>query len=431
MMGAATAGAFLVGVMTGQPVTQTRVLPRPTPEQAAWHDHEVSMFIHFAPNTWQDLEYDDLSTPLDQIDPSGLDTEQWVDVAEAMGAEHIIFVAKHVGGFCWWQTDTTEYSVGHAAWRGGTGDVMRDLAESCRRRGMGLGVYLSPADRSQGVGVGGRADDPGAQAAYESLFREQLTELLTRYGDIMEVWFDGSLVFDVGDILDTHAPHAIVFQGPRASIRWVGNEDGVAPYPCWNGARFDPKTWGTLTAADGDPGGLRWLPSECDARMRNTWFWRTDNAHTLKSVEQLMDMYHQSVGHGAVLLLNHTPDPSGRIPEADAARAAEFGAEVRRRYGRPIVETVGRGNRVELFPSAPVEIDAVITQEDITLGERVREYVIEGLTADGWIELARGSAIGHMKIDRFAPRRVAQVRLRVLRSAGEPVIRRLAMFRAG
>ncbi|MDY7107596.1 MAG: alpha-L-fucosidase [Planctomycetota bacterium] len=403
-------------------------LPRPTPEQAAWHDLELGMFIYFAPNTWQDREYDDLSTPLREINPERLDTDKWVDVAESMGAKYIIFVAKHVGGFCWWQTDTTGYSVRNIPWKNGEGDVLADLAASCRKRGMKLGVYLSPADRTHGVGVGGRADDPGRQKAYESLFRRQLTEILSRYGEMMEVWFDGSLVFGVGDILAEHAPNAVVFQGPQASIRWVGNEAGVAPYPAWNGARFDPETWGKLTAAEDDPDGDRWLPNECDARIRNTWFWRTDNARTLRSVDELMGMYERSVGRGAVLLLNHAPDRTGRIPAADAARAAEFGREIRRRYGVPVIDTAGRGAAVEMILSAPREVDAIISMEDITFGERVRAYVIEGHVDGRWKELARGSAIGHKRIDRFPPSTVSAVRLRVTESVGEPIIRCFAAF---
>jgi alpha-L-fucosidase len=404
-------------------------LPRPTPEQLEWHDLEVGMFIHFAPNTWQDREYDDLSTPLAEIAPERLDTDQWVDVAAAMGAKYIIFVAKHVGGFCWWRTATTDYSVQNIAWRGGEGDVLADLSDSCKRRGMKLGVYLSPADRSQGVGLGGRADDPQLQADYDELFRRQLGEILSRYGELMEVWFDGSLVVEVGDILREHAAHAVVFQGPHCSIRWVGNEAGFAPYPAWNGAKYDPATWGTLTAADGAAGGDRWLPNECDARIRNTWFWRTDNAATLKSVADLMEMYERSVGHGAVLLLNHTPDPTGAIPAADARRAAEFGAEVERRYGTPLVDTTGRGMLVELQPSAPTVIDAIITMEDIAKGERIRAYVVEGLVEGAWRELVSGTAIGHKKIDRIPPTTVAALRLRVTESVGEPIIRSLAVYR--
>ncbi|HTQ11918.1 MAG TPA: alpha-L-fucosidase [Fimbriimonadaceae bacterium] len=403
-------------------------LPRPTPEQLAWQDAEVGMFVHFAPNTWQDQEGDDLSTPLSQIDPEKLDTDQWARVAKSMGAKYLVFVAKHVGGFCWWQTATTDYSVKSIPWRKGKGDVMADLEKSCRKYGLRLGVYLSPADRKHGIDVGGRARDPAAQAAYTRLFREQLTELLTHYGPIFEVWFDGSLIFDVGDILKKYDPHAIVFQGPEANIRWVGNEEGFAPYPCWNGAVYNPKTWGTLTAADANPDGDRWLPSEVDCRMRDTWFWNTHNEGSVKSVAKLVEMYENSVGHGANLLLNNTPDTTGLIPALDARRAKEFGDEIQRRYGTPIATSSGHGPLITVQPSAPVTVGAVETMEDISQGERVRSYVVEGLVDGQWTQLAGGTAIGHAKIDRFEPVRCSEVRLKVLLSEGAPLIRRLAIF---
>ncbi|MHC1769066.1 MAG: alpha-L-fucosidase [Verrucomicrobiia bacterium] len=403
-------------------------LALPTPVQAAWHDYEIGMFIHFAPNTWFDQEYDDLSKPPSEINPTALDTEQWVRVAESMGAKYIVFVAKHVGGFCWWQTDTSGYGVKQTPLRGGKGDLMAELAASCRKRNMNLGVYLSPADRHHGVGVGGKADDPARQSAYERVFRQQLTELLSRYGQMKEVWFDGSLVFDVGDILRQHAPEAVVFQGPQASIRWVGNEDGVAPYPAWNAVRSGQKPWGIYTAADGDPNGDRWLPNECDARLRNTWFWRTDNLGTLKTVDQLMAMYLRSVGHGAVLLLNNTPDPTGLIPAPDAARSAEFGQEIKRRFGTPIIDTAGSGSDVPMLLSAPRKIGATIIMEDITRGERIREYVVEGKTPAGWRVLASGTAVGHKKIDVFETAEVTELRLRIQASVGKPMIRKFAAF---
>ena len=431
--GAALSAALLAagiarGLAQDRPATIAG-LPRPTPAQAQWQDYEIGMFVHFAPNTWLDREYDDLSEPLSQINPVRLDTDQWVRVAKSMGAKYLGFVAKHVGGFCWWQTQTTDYGVRQIPWRDGKGDVMADVAASCRKQGLKLGVYLSPADRHFGVGVGGKADDPAKQARYQQVFRQQLTELLSRYGEISEVWFDGSLVFDVGDILTVYAPHAVVFQGPEASIRWVGNEDGVAPYPAWNVVKFGRKPWGSYTAADGDPDGDRWLPNECDARMRNTWFWRTDNLATLKSVDHLMTMYEQSVGRGAVLLLNNTPDPTGLIPDPDARRAAEFGAEVQRRYGVPVIDTAGSGTNLEMMLSAPQRIDAVITREDLTQGERVRAYVIEGRTAGQWRQLAAGTAIGHKRIDKFEPVEVSELRLRITRAAAAPVIRTFAAYR--
>lgn len=410
--------------------------PVPTPAQAAWHDLEVGMFIHIAPQTWQDRESDDLSTPLSAINPAGLDTDEWVRVAKEMGAGYIVFVAKHEGGFCWWQTETTDHGVANTPWRDGRGDVMADLAQSCREAGIGLGVYLSPQDRAHGVGVGGRASDPAFQARYEELFRRQLTELLTRYGDVMEVWFDGSLAFDVGDILSHHAPNAVVFQGPQATIRWVGNEDGIAPYPAWNTVRLGAKPWGEYTAADGDPDGDRWLPNECDARIRATWFWKSFNADTLKPVEQLMDMYERSVGHGGVLLLNHAPDPTGRIPELDAKRSREFGEAVRKTYGTALADTSGKvepGGTLVVQPSAPVEVDRIVIAEDIREGERVRAYEIEALLAEPagapeqWVKLAEGTAIGHKRIQRLDRVRVSAIRLRITAATGSVSIRRLAL----
>ncbi len=412
-----------------EPVTVGSVrLAAPTTAQAAWHDLELGMFIHIAPQTWQDRETDDLSTPLTAINPEKLDTEQWVRTAKAMGARYIVFVAKHEGGFCWWQTQTTEHGVRNTPWRAGKGDVLADLSKSCKAANMRLGVYLSPQDRIHGVGVGGRAKDPARQAEYEKLFREQLVEVLSRYGEMTEVWFDGSLIFDVGDILARHAPNAVVFQGPQATIRWVGNEDGVAPYPAWNTVDSRKMKWGDYTGADGDPRGDRWLPNECDARIRATWFWHTDNASTLKSVDALMAMYEKSVGRGAVLLLNNTPDRSGLIPEKDAKRSAEFGEEIQRRFGTAYAESSGRGGEITVQPSAPVQVGYVVTMEDITQGERVRKYVIEGEADGKWEQIAEGTSIGHKKIDMITPRKFAAVRLRVLESAAEPIIRRLAVY---
>ncbi len=404
-------------------------LPRPSPAQLEWQDAEVGMFVHFAPNTWQDKEGDDLSIPPSKLNPTKLDTDQWARTAKAMGAKYLVFVAKHVGGFCWWQTSTTDYGVKETSWRGGKGDLMADVSKSCKKYGLRLGVYLSPADGKHQIEVGGKARDSVSQAKYEKVFRTQLTELLSKYGPIFEVWFDGSLVFSVKDILDKYAPNAVVFQGPQASIRWVGNEDGYAPYPAWNGAKFNPNTWGTLTAADGDPNGDRWLPNEVDCRMRDTWFWNTRNEGSIKSVDKLMEMYEQSVGHGSVLLLNNTPDASGLIPAKDVQRSKEFGDEVKRRYGIKIADVSGHGKEVTVQPSAPSVIDAVVSMEDISQGERIRKYVIEARVDGQWIEMASGSAIGHKKIDKFEPVRASSVRLRVLECVGEPIIRRLSLHR--
>jgi len=416
-----------------QAATDDRSPARPTPAQLAWHDLEIGTFIHIAPQTWQDSETDDLSTPLSAIDPEQLDTDAWVRAAKSMGANYIVFVAKHEGGFCWWQTDTTDFGVRKTPWRGGKGDVLADLSASCRKAGMKLGVYLSPQDRKHGIAVGGRAKDPTQQAAYETLFRKQLVEVLSKYGDMTEVWFDGNLIFDVGDILTRYAPNAVVFQGPQASIRWVGNEDGVAPDPAWNAVQYPAPgvKWGDFTSKQGVLGGNRWLPIECDARIRSTWFWHSDNERTVKSVDRLMDMYYRSVGHGAVLLLNLTPDRSGRIPDADATRAAEFGAEISRRLGTAFAEAKGTGSTLTLKLPRPAAIEHIVTMENLAQGERVREYAIEGRVDGTWKPLATGTAIGHKKIDRIVPAvTLDALRLTIVQSAGTPRIRRFAAFAA-
>lgn len=399
----------------------------PTPEQLAWQDMEVGMFIHIAQQTWQDTEVDTMKTPLSAIDPAQLDTGAWVRVAQSMGAKYIVFVAKHEGGFCWWPTATTDYSVKSVPWRGGKGDVLKDLSASCRAAGIKLGVYLSPQDKKQGATIGGKVNDPAAQAAYEKLFRAQLTELLTSYGEMVEVWFDGSLVFDVGDILAAHAPKAIVFQGPQATIRWVGNEDGIAPYPAWTAVKTGTKKWGDYTAADGDPAGDRWLPSECDARIRSTWFWKTGNQGTLKTLPKLVEMYEKSVGRGGVLLLNHTPDRTGVIPELDAARAAEFGATIEATYSVALSDTSGTGRELVAQPSSPVEADRVVIMEDISKGERVRAYELDAMVAGEWKTVAKGTSVGHKRIEQIPRAAVQAVRLRITDSVGEPIIRRLSL----
>lgn len=407
-------------------------LATPTPAQLEWHKRELGMFIHWTPNVYLEPgETDPYKVPIARIHPYALDTEQWVDVAESMGAKYIVFVAKHVTGFCHWATDTTDYCISNTPWRGGKGDIMVDIAASCARRGIDLGVYLSPRDDNEGAKVSGVCMTPEAQASYASVYRAQLTELLTRYGHICEVWFDGSLEFEVGDILAEHASKAMIFQSSHATIRWVGNEDGIATYPAWNAlAAADGRTGGA-TNRHGTPSGDIWMPLECDARITYDWFWSPKSASTLKSVDELMEMYYRSVGHGAVLLLNHTPDRSGQIPACDVKRAAEFGAEIVKRFGVSAGETSGNGEVLEMAFEPPTAIDHVVLIEDIAGGERVRAYAVEGYINGEWTTLATGTAVGHKKIDRFAAANVTKLRFHCRQSAGQVTIRRFAAFSTG
>lgn len=405
---------------------------KPTPEQLAWQDLEVGMFIHFAPNTWSDSEGDDLTVPLDKLNPEKLNTDEWADVAVGMGAKYVVFVAKHVGGFCWWPTSTTDYCVKSIPWRGGKGDLLRDISQSCKKKNLKFGIYLSPADAKHGAAGGGKCKDDAAQKKYIEIYRTQLTEVLSGYGDITEIWFDGSLTFDVSDIVNKFAPKAVLFQGLKPSIRWVGNEDGAAPYPAWNTVKSTkaPKRDGVYTADDGAPDGDLWLPNECDARMRDRWFWNSKNENSLKSLDALVEMYHATVGRGSVLLLNQTPDTTGKIPDGDAKRAGEFGAEIRRRYAKPLGAARGNGASVNLNLGSPTFVDAIISMEDLSFGERVREYAIDAFVNNDWREITKGTAIGHKKIDVVPAVNTSLLRLRIIQSNGEAKIRSIAAYRA-
>ena len=406
-------------------------LAKPMPEQVEWADMELEMFVCLDPCTWQNREYDNHSTPLEKINPEKLDTDQWCRVAKSFGAGQILFVAKHTGGFCWWQTDTSKYSIKNTPWRGGKGDVVAELAASCRKHGLKLAIYVYPGDDQWGahIGGGGRTRDPSKQAAYNKVYRQQLTEVLTRYGPISEAWFDGSCIIPVGDLLKKHAPKAMVLQGPHTTLRWVGNEAGWAPYPAWNALKSKDAKTGVSTAAHGDPNGDAWLPLEVDTVNVHPhhWFWKS-KGRRLKSLDELMGHYYTSVGRGAVLLLNSQPDTTGLIPDEDVKQYAAFGAEIRRRFGKSLAETTGKGNRVELALPRPATVNHTVVMEDIREGERVRAYAIDGLVGDTWETLVEGSSIGHKRIDQFPPVEVRRIRLRVTKAAATPLIRRLAAF---
>jgi alpha-L-fucosidase len=407
-------------------------LARPSLNQQKWQDLEFGMFVHFAPNTWQNVESDNLSTPLSAIDPAKLDTDQWVDTALALGARYIVFVAKHQGGFCMWQTRTTEYSIRNTPWKGGKGDVLAEIAGSCRRRGLPLGVYVCPRDDHFGAGTGGICKTPELQRKYDAMYREQLTEVWSRYGELVEIWFDGSTITPVGDLLKRYQPNAMVFQGPEATIRWVGNEDGFAPYPCWNGIDAAEARTGVATALDGDPNGTVWLPNEADVSIRRPdWFWSTTNARKVLSVDQLLSVYYRSVGRGAQLLLNIPADRDGLLPQPDCSVAAAFGSEIRRRFSRPVASTHGSEPSLVLTLDHPSRIDTIVVEEEIGFGERVRAYKLEGKIDGAWRLLGEGSAIGHKRIQPVPPEEFIGVRLRITQSAGDARIRRFAVFDTG
>jgi len=432
-------------------------LPTPAPKQVAWQDCEVGAIFHFDMPVYQEggrtIEAAIHRTwPPATYNPERLDTDQWLAAATALGARYAIFTATHFNGFLQWQSDVYDYGVKQTPWRGGKGDVVRDFVESCRRCGVKPGLYMScfrnawhGVDRYRvGYGEGG-----AGQAQFARTCERMVEELCSRYGELIQIWFDAGLIApeeggpEVLPIVDKHQPDLVFYHSPqRRDHRWIGNEHGVAGDPCWATMpgpavsdrihKGEPDDWRDLLE-HGDPDGTHWCPAMVDTVLRDHhWFWTPDAEDTIEPLERLVSMYYTSVGRNGNLVLGLTPDPSGLIPAPDFRRCEEFGREIRRRFDRPLAETSGAGAVVELPLRCPQKIDHVVIMEDIAHGERVREYVVEAHTPGGpRQELGRGASIGHKRIHQFPSVEAARVRLRVTKSAAEPRIRRLAAYAAG
>ncbi|HEY4392185.1 MAG TPA: alpha-L-fucosidase [Paenibacillus sp.] len=403
-------------------------MAQPSPAQLAWQDKELGLFCHFGMNTFCDQEWGEGIDSPALFNPEQLDARQWVRTAKEAGFRYFVLTAKHHDGFCLWPTSTTDYSVVSSPWKNGQGDVVRECADACREEGIGFGIYVSPWDRHEPC-----YSDP---QKYDDFYCRQLEELLTGYGPLVEIWFDGAgsegREYDwrrIIGLVKQHQPEAMIFNMGAPTIRWVGNEDGLAPYPCWNTAKTAKGSMFSEASLQWLPETPDWVPAECDVPIRKDhWFWHPNDEQSLLTLEQLMDIYYRSVGHGATLLLNVSPDNRGLMPEVDAKRLVEFGDEIRRRLSHPLAEIKGSGEMLELELSEAAVIDHVVLMEDIAYGERVRQYTLE-VYADGeWKEIVNGSAIGHKKIDVLSPIHIEKIRFQVNEAAEDPIIRKFAIY---
>jgi alpha-L-fucosidase len=395
-------------------------LPRPSAAQVDWQRDELAMFLHFGVNTFTDREWGDGKEQPSIFDPTGLDARQWARTAKAAGFRAVILTAKHHDGFCLWPTTTTRHSVASSPWRGGAGDVVREFVDACAAEGLRAGLYLSPWDRNHPT----YGDSP----AYNDVYATQLTELLTRYGQIAEVWFDGAngegpngrrQVYDwprVFGIVRKLQPGAVIFSDAGPDVRWCGNERGVAGDPNWS--TVDPK----IVSYPGQSGsgveealqhghedGTVWRPAEVDVSIRPGWFYHPAEDDKVRTIDNLSELYFTSVGRNAKLLLNVPPTREGLIHSTDAARLAGFRTRREELFGAPI--ELGQlsfhprqqgGARVEWELARPARPRIARLAEDITRGQRVASYRIEGSQGGRWQELSSGSTIGHAKLDRIA-----------------------------
>ncbi len=412
----------------------TIALAKPTKSQLELQEMAFGLFVHWSPCVYQGTDNDTGKTPVDAIVPDKFDADQIVRAARSCGAGYVIFVAKHVGGYCTWQTKTSDYSIKKSPWKDGKGDMVGELANACAKAGLKFGVYLCPRDDHAQIANGGKAGP--RQAGANAYYREQLTELLTNYGPMFEVWFDGGLAAPVNDLFEKHAPDAVTFLGRRqSSTRWGGNEYGTTDYPCWstvNGKETDLPPKGA-----GIPDGNRWVPAECDVSILcPKWFWSPGCDARVLRLDRLMHIYYQSVGRSAVLLLSITPDDHGAVPEVQMKRLAELGEEIRMRFGKPLKTTsavMAEATGELLLPlGGEVMLDHVRLREDIRGGERVRRFTVEAKTGDNtWTMLDTGSHIGVRQIIPFPAIKATGLRLKINQSAGPPAIAEFAAFHAG
>lgn len=433
---------------------------KPTPQQLAWQEAELSMFLHFGINTFTDKEWGDGKEDPMLFNPTELDARQWVQVAKEAGFKYMILTAKHHDGFCLWPSKYTEHSVKNSTWRGGQGDVVREFADACQDAGMKMGLYLSPWDRHEPT----YGDSP----VYNQHFRNQLTELLTNYGKIAEVWFDGACgegpngkkqEYDwqsYYEVIRRLQPNAVIaICGP--DIRWVGNENGVARETEWSVQDAHPVFHKGIE-------GKVWYPAECDVSIRPGWFWHKNQDAQVKSLEHLIDIYYKSVGRNSVLLLNVPPNNRGLFAEPDVERLREFREVLDKTFavnfaeGKPATASNVRsgssasnavdGNgdtywategvttaSLELDLGEPIIFNRSMIQEPISLGQQIEEYRIEAWNDQGrnspasWKLIAEGTTIGHKKLDQFPDVSASKVRLTV-KSQNPPLIRSFGLYRA-
>ncbi|VVA30572.1 PREDICTED: alpha-L-fucosidase [Prunus dulcis] len=443
------------------------ILPLPSAPQLQWQLGHMAMFLHFGPNTFTDSEWGTGHVDPSAFNPTKLNATQWVKVAKDSGFSRVILTAKHHDGFCLWPTEYTNYSVSSSPWRNGGGDVVGELAMAAREAGIGLGLYLSPWDRHEPF--------YGKTLEYNEFYMGQMTELLTRYGEIKEVWLDGAkgegekdmeYFFDSWfSLIHQLQPGAVIFSDAGPDTRWVGDEAGVAGSTCWSlFNRSDAKIGDTdyQYSSGGDPFGHDWVPAECDVSIRPGWFWHLSELP--KSARTLLDLYYKSAGRNCLLLLNVPPNSSGLISSEDIQVLQEF-SELRRSIfshnlaiNALINASCTRGGSSHSWFNpynvvkegiqsywAPevnqsnwilylnlqeiVSFNILQVQEPIQMGQRVIEFHLEVLNEDGeWNEVINGTTIGYQRLLQFPTVKSQYLRFVIDKARADPLISYLGIY---
>ena len=451
-----TAVVVLMMLAIGAQAIEKPFGPIPNANQLRWQDMEMYAFIHYSLNTYTDQEWGFGNEDPKLFNPSNLDCWQWARVCKQSGMRGIIFTAKHHCGFCMWPSAYTEYSVKNSPWKNGQGDVVRELAEACREEGLEFAVYLSPWDRNH---------PEYGRPGYVTYFRNQLRELLTQYGDIFEVWFDGANGGDgwYGGANETRTidrttyyewpetykmirelqPKCLIWNdgSDRGDLRWVGTEAGNVGETNWS-LLYDKGEVPYQMLHYGVEDGNVWCPGETNTSIRPGWFYHdTENEH-VKSLSKLMDTYYKSVGRNSTLLLNFPIAPNGRIHPNDSLRGIAFKKMIDEVFKENLIDSAQQlpapeGSTLITFKS-PTAFNRFLAEEDIALGQRVKKFSLEALVDGQWqplkdalVEQGDGlTTIGHRRIICFPTVTATQLRFTILDSKAEPIIKKLGVYLA-
>ena len=434
---------------------QPCALPTPTENQLRWQEMEMYAFIHYSLNTYTDQEWGFGNEDPKIFNPSQLDCRQWARVCKQAGMRGIIFTAKHHCGFCMWPSEYTEYSVKNSPWKDGKGDVVGELAQACREEGLEFAVYLSPWDRNH---------PEYGRPAYVEYFRNQLRELLTNYGDVFEVWFDGA---NGGDgwygganevrkidrttyyewpetykMIRQLQPKCLIWNdgSDRGDLRWVGTEAGNVGETNWSMLnKTGPVPYEQLHY--GLENGDSWVPGETNTSIRPGWFYHeTENEH-VKSLSKLMDTYYKSVGRNSTLLLNFPIAPNGRIHPNDSLRGIAFKKMIDEVFRTNLAEkakTQTRGGETVIDFGKPTTFNRFLAEEDIRYGQRVKKFSLDALVNGQWQQLKDAlvengdglTTIGHRRIISFPTVKAMKLRFTIIDTKCEPIIKKLGVYLA-
>lgn len=469
---------FLPVLAVAQTAPPTPVYPIPEPRQLAWQELQYYGFVHFNMNTFSDREWGFGDEQPSQFAPTALDARQWARVAKEAGMKGLIITAKHHDGFVLWPSAYTEHSVKNSPWREGKGDLIREFVDACREYGLKVGIYYSPWDRNH--------PDYG-KPEYITYMRNQLTELLTNYGELFEVWFDGAnggsgwygganeeRVVDKLTYYNWPSMHALVrelqpgamlFSDAGPDVRWVGNEHGFAYPTTWSNLMRDSVYAGMPEYSDkwamGQANGTHWVPAEADVSIRPGWYYHAYEDHKVKTLPELLEIYYQSIGQNSSLLINFPVDTRGLIPESDVKAIFELAAKVKEDFALNLAtgakasasssrgadyaaSQVLDGNYNSYWAAAAgqtrasVELDfgklqsfnRILIQEYVNLGQRVSAFTIEKEVEGKWLPLAQGTTIGYTRILRVPDTQAQKIRINILEAKGEPLIAELGVYAA-